>query len=370
MRGSIVPLAMNRTAAVLIACVLLGVTGAASPEGPALHSHGGQPQDAAGPKGPALHVDRALVGTWTLVSTEENVDGAQPTRVQAPRGLLIFDAAGHAFELIARAEPVAGRGGRVGRGNAPPAAAATPALTPAQNTFATYSGFWGGYTADAAAKTIAYQPRGAVSPNVMGRAITRSYTFAGDNLVVTSHAGEPHVQGITRWTWERVPNVENLSPTYRKVVGFWLHVNEKRINLTTKTVTQDTARDPSIVVYTPSGYVGVHFPPLNRKKFATDTPTDEEARAALSGLVDYFGALAVYPNMVFHQVLVGISPRGGDTLKRPLELSADGNEVTIKFPVTRNQQGQETTTHVVLRRLSGEADMLPTPTARGGSGAR
>ncbi len=117
-----------------------------------------------------------------------------------------------------------------------------------------------------------------------------------------------------------------------------------------------TGRAPSIIVYTPSGYVGVHFPPLNRKPFAGDAPTDEEARAALAGYVGYFGVLAVYPNMVFHQILAGISPLPGNTLKRPLEMK--GNEVTIKFPPTRNQQGQDTTTWVTLRRLSGEKEML------------
>ena len=56
--------------------------------------------------------------------------------------------------------------------------------------------------------------------------------------------------------------VENLSPGYRKVVGFWQHVVEKRVNLTLKTETA-TTRAPSIIVYTPSGYVGVYFPPMS-----------------------------------------------------------------------------------------------------------
>jgi len=118
---------------------------------------------------------------------------------------------------------------------------------------------------------------------------------------------------------------------------------------------------PSIIVYTPSGYVGVHFPPLNRQKFAAEAPTDAEARAALAGYVGYFGALSVYPNMVFHQILSGISFAGGTTLKRPLEMN--GDEVTIKFPVnanaTTNPPAQQTTTWVTLRRLSGEEAMLP-----------
>ena len=112
-----------------------------------------------------------------------------------------------------------------------------------------------------------------------------------------------------------------------------------------------------MIVYTPAGFVGVHFPPLNRKPFATDTPTPEEARAALMGYVGYYGSLGVYPGMVFHNILAGISPAQGTTLRRFVEIS--GDQVTVRFPPTRNQQGQETTTLVTLKRLSGEADMLP-----------
>ena len=60
--------------------------------------------------------------------------------------------------------------------------------------------------------------------------------------------------------------------------------------------------------------------------------------------------------MVFHHVLSGVNFQG-TTLKRPLEIS--GQEVTIKFPPATNQQGQQTSTWVTLRRLSGERDMLP-----------
>jgi hypothetical protein len=206
-------------------------------------------------------------------------------------------------------------------------------------------------------KTFTYQAEGAVSPNVMGREFTRSFELSGDRLIVTAAAGEPHIPAGTRWTWARVPHVDNLSPMYRRVVGFWQHVVEKRVNLTTGATLSESRRAPSIIVYTPSGYVGVHFPPLNRQKFATDTPTAEEAAAALKGYVGYFGALSVYPDMVFHQVLAGVSPAAGNTLKRPLEMS--GNEVTIKFPPTTNQQGQQTSTHVTLKRLSGEEAMIP-----------
>ena len=103
-----------------------------------------------------------------------------------------------------------------------------------------------------------------------------------------------------------------------------------------------------------------NIPAINTKvAFVTD-PWEtliqlSEGLRAISAL--YTGKRSVYPNMVFHQILTGISFAGGTTLKRPLELS--GDEVTIKFPPTTNPQGQPTTTLVTLHRLSGETAMIP-----------
>src|SRR5262245_10388324 len=44
-----------------------------------------------------------LVSSWTLASVERGISGEKPERVQNPRGLLIFDAVGHAFEFVTTA---------------------------------------------------------------------------------------------------------------------------------------------------------------------------------------------------------------------------------------------------------------------------
>jgi hypothetical protein len=313
------------------------------------------PAPAAG-QGQAAGVED-LVGTWTLQSIEQGIGSPQVSRPAVPRGLLVFDRAGHVFELVMRSGRPPGRAG----GPAAPGRAGGPPAPEPPTSFATFAGFWGSYQADPKAGTITYKPQGGASPNLMGGQITRTIATTGTHLTVTSGAGEPHTQGITRWTWERVPGVENLSPTYRQVIGFWQHVVEKRVNVTTGEVLSETTRAPSIIVYTPSGYVGVHFPPRDRPRFAGIEPTDAEAAAALRGYVGYFGALTVYPAMVFHHVLSGVNFQG-TTLKRPLEMS--GQEVTIKFPPTTNPQGQSTSTWVTLRRLSGETDMLPKSSPR------
>lgn len=281
-----------------------------------------------------------LVSTWTLTSIERGLSSEKPERTMNPRGLLILDAAGHAFEFFTTASR-----------QLPEAPQADPL-----RAFASYGGFWGGYRVDAEQKRITFRAEGAISPRVMGREFSRTFEQTADRVTMTS-VDEPHAQGGTRWTWERVPTIDNLSPLYRQVVGFWQHVVEKRVNVTTGAVISESKRSPSVIIYTPGGFVGVHFPPLNRKPFAAETPTVEEARAALMGYVGYYGALTVYPGQVFHNILAGISPAPGTTLRRFVELS--GNEVTVRFPPATNQQGQQTTTLVTLRRLSGEADMLP-----------
>jgi hypothetical protein len=66
-------------------------------------------------------------------------------------------------------------------------------------------------------------------------------------------------------------------------------------------------------------------------------PTDEEARAAIMGYVGYYGALTVYPGMVFHHQLATLGPGSGNTLKRSFEI--DGKEIHLRFPPTVNQHG-------------------------------
>src|SRR5438093_5371182 len=93
-----------------------------------------------------------LIGTWMLIALQRPGNGPEPATVPNPRGMLVFDRAGHALEI-------ATRGGR-----APNAAnQATPAE--AQVTFSNYGGFWGGYRVDEQQRKITYRPEGAVNSN-------------------------------------------------------------------------------------------------------------------------------------------------------------------------------------------------------------
>ena len=149
---------------------------------------------------------------------------------------------------------------------------------------------------------------------------------------------------------------QTLSAANRKLLGFWRHVVEKRINVTTGETQSETERAPSVIVYSAAGFVGVHFPPMNRAKFASLQPPDE-ARGAIAGFVSYYGAYTMSPGIVFHHrlIILGTAP----ATRSSAFTTITGDTLTLKFPPARNQQGQEIRTEVTLKRISGEKDMLP-----------
>ena len=280
-----------------------------------------------------------LVGSWTILNAERVDEGAP---VPNARGLLIFDSAGHVVEVVTR-------------GRRLPYAENPPTPEEALGAFTTFGGFWGTFRADEKAGRIGYRPRGAVNPNLMGQELVRDYELKGDRLVITSRAGDLDAPGPTRSTWQRIPPIENLSPTYRKVIGFWQWMGEKNVATATGATITEGKRDPSIIVHSPAGLIGVHFVPANRKRLAGPTPTPEEARASIAGYVGYTAVLNVHPGEVIHHQLLTINPGGGNLLRRSYEFV--GDEIHLKFPPTI-VQGQERQTQVTLRRLSGEAEML------------
>ena len=284
--------------------------------------------------------EAGLVGTWTLSAGERGVASGQPVRVRGAHGLLVIDSVGHVFEFF----------------EAPMPASEGEPTTERQQAFADFGGFWGEYEVPEAGR-IDFEAEAGVSPNVRGIRFSRRYALDGDTLLITS-SNEPQAQRDMRWTWQRVPAVENLSPTYRQVVGFWLHVDERRVNLTTGEIQSIRQRGPSVIVYTPAGYFGVHFPVPDRARFAADMPTPDEAQAAFSGYIGYFGALGVYPGEVAHNVMAGTQPSAGAILRRFAEV--DGDEAVLTIPSGRptSDDGAVFVTTVNMRRLSGMDELL------------
>ena len=295
----------------------------------------------------AQDVADRLISSWTLVSVEKQAGSEEPVRTRAPRGLLVLDGAGNVFEFFS-APPTREDG----------ATAPTGALL----TLEDFGGFWGRYTVDAESGQLDFVSEAGVSPSLTDLSFSRSFELDGDRLVITS-TSEPQAQGDTRWVWSRFPTVENLSPAYREVVGFWRNDGERQINLETGEITRESQRGPSVIVYTPGGFVGVHFPPRTREDFAGAVPTAEEAQAALRGYIGYFGSLGVYPGEVSHNILSGISPTTGSILRRFAEIEGDELIVRLQSGQARTAEDEGgprgSATEVVLHRLSDAEDMLP-----------
>jgi hypothetical protein len=291
------------------------------------------------------HVADKLVSSWTLVALDKQAARDASVRARFPRGLLVLDGAGNVFEFFS-ATPTRGPG--------------TAAPEGALATFEEYGGFWGRYTVDESAARMSFTAEAGVSPSVRGLSFSRSFELDGDQLVITSQS-EPQAQSDTRWIWRRFPTVENLSPVYREIVGFWRNVGERRVNLATGEIERESQRGPSVIVYTPAGFVGVHFPPRAREPFAGETPTAEEAQAALRGYIGYFGSLGVYPGEVSHDILSGVAPTSGSILRRYAKITGDELVVRLQRGVAPRpgDAPPRAATEVVLERLSDAEDMLP-----------
>ena len=82
----------------------------------------------------------------------------------------------------------------------------TPARTIPAYTKVTRDHFW-----DATQKRLTFKAQGAVSIAMQGREFSRSFEQEDNRLTMTS-IDELHAQGGMRWTWQRVPTSDHLSP--------------------------------------------------------------------------------------------------------------------------------------------------------------
>ena len=300
------------------------------------------------PVSQAQSAKQPLVGTWLLTSEQLNADSSQPTPAQGARGMLVFDAAGHYFEIVDRAVPEA----------------LAKDLSEAQANFYRVGGSWGRYEVNSDTGRISFEAFAGRSPNITGAKFSRTFAVASvpddqDRLTVTSLPGELHALAVTRRVWQRVPPMMGLSAEARQVVGFWRHEVEGQRRADTGEMLTEVMRDPSVIVYTPAGFVGVHFPTRNRTRFESAEPTDAEARQARAYL-GYYAALGLYPGgrhqgLIFHNILGG-SFTIGTTLRRFFDLQ--GDDVNLTFPANVNRQGIRSQTYVKMHRLSNADDML------------
>jgi Lipocalin-like domain len=90
------------------------------------------------------------------------------------------------------------------------------------------------------------------------------------------------------------------------------------------------------LIYDPAGYMAVSLMPVGRKKYAGAQPTDEEAKAAITGYTAYFGTFTINEKeqVVTHHLEGSLNPAMGKDQNRGFELS--GNRLTLKPPAAAN----------------------------------
>ncbi len=278
-----------------------------------------------------------LVGTWRLVSLER-AEGNQPLApVPNPAGILIQDDAGHAIEVVTQ----------TGR----PAS-----LDPAEQMM-TYHASWGTFVVDASRSTATYHIAGDLNPGRKDQRLVRAFERRDAQLVLTEAGADG--RPASRTTWQRIPELEALPAYQEPIVGFWQWTGAGLFNASGVNV-REASRDPSVIVYTPTGHMAVlYLPPPGRKPFAGPVPTVDDARAALQGSVSYFGTYIVQPKSraVFHYQLGAVTPAAvGGSFMRNFEMA--GAQVTLLFPPT-TVNGEQVRNTLTLKRLSGLADMWP-----------
>jgi hypothetical protein len=281
---------------------------------------------------------RTLVGTWRVVSHERGDVGQAMTAVPNAIGQLITDTAGHFIEIVTRS----------GR----------PANMDPIEQFRTYRGLWGTYVADAAASRLTLRVSGDVDPRMLGREVARTFAWDNGRLVITEAAAGT----TTRTTWARVAEMEVFPPYLEEVVGFWQWTSAGMVNAK-GTMVREVARDPGVIVYTPTGLMSVLYLPApgpNRPKaFAAAIPNADEARNAMRDIPSYFASYVIQPRSrtVIHYQLGPLTPgNAGTYLERNFDIT--GSQLVLRFPPTM-LNGEQVRNTLFLKRLSGLAQMWP-----------
>jgi hypothetical protein len=215
------------------------------------------------------------------------------------RGYLAYDPSGYMGISMERA----GRQRFAGR--------PTPdALRAALDSFTAY---FGSFAVNDVAGTITHQTFGALQPRISGTDLTSRFTLAGNRLTLRQTVAT----GEEALTWERLPDLPNLTPLHRQLVGLWKLVSTER-----RTTTGELARSypgwSGFIVYSPSGHMLVHMTEPYRRRPVGDVPTPEEAMAAYQNYTSYFGTYTFESSgTLMHHMEGSVKPgsAGTDTLR-------------------------------------------------------
>jgi lipocalin-like protein len=221
-----------------------------------------------------------FVGTWRLVGIETRdakgqvVPSAQPGN---RTGYIIYDPSGY----MAVALMPAGRKKYAG---------AQPTDEEAMAAMSGYTAYFGKFIVNEAEQSVTHRLEGSLNP-AMAVDQKRGFEFSGNRLTLKPPAGASGNQ--QRLTWERVPDIPNLTAEQRKFAGFWKLISNERRNAKNEVVSSNPGQF-GYIIYTRAGFMMVHMVQPNRQKYAGAQPTPAEARQAMRTYTNYFGPFYVH----------------------------------------------------------------------------
>ena len=153
-------------------------------------------------------------------------------------------------------------------------------------------------------------------------------------------------------TWERVPDLPNLTPTHRKLIGFWKLISLERRNAKGELLSSNPGMT-GFIVYTASGHVMVHMMhPTAGGTWARRRRRKRRWRriGATPAISGHTPSTSPRSYVVHH--LAGSINSGavGTDFQRFFELS--GKRLTLKPPVTKDGNGEDVHTTITWERLS------------------
>jgi hypothetical protein len=213
----------------------------------------------------------------------------------------------------------------------------------------TYTSYWGSFAVNDSGTVVTHQTFGALNTAMSGTNQVRGFTMSGNRLTLRPPAAANGNQSAL--TWERVPDLPTLTPTHRKLIGFWKLISLERRNAKGELLSSNPGMT-GFIVYTASGHMMVHMMQPYRRRNVGAAPTTEETTAAYRSYTSYFGAYTVNESgqYVVHHLAGAInSGNVGTDFQRFFELS--GNRLILKPPVTKNSNGDVQST-ITWERLS------------------
>ena len=297
---------------------------------------GGPPPDAAAVRA----ANNRFAGVWKLVSEETRNTSGEVVR-RGPDGgrvgYIAYDPVGYMGVVLAYSK----RSTFAERQATPPEAL---------EAMRTYNSYWGSFAVDEPHNTVTHQTFGALSPGFSGSNQMRKFTISGNRLTLQPPTATNGDQSTL--TWERVPDLPDLTPMHRKLIGFWKLISNEVRDGKGDLVSANPGQT-GFIVYTASGHVMVHMMQPYRRRNVGPSPTPEETMATYRSYTSYFGPYSVNESerYVVHHLAGALSPGWvGSDFQRYVEFS--GKLLILRPPPGKDRSGKTVQLMITWERLS------------------